>query len=89
MRCYGRMLPAGYHGGHGGRYNQVYSRNPGVELADITEERAERYRAQQKAVKARLRAAPGQVEDRFNPVTDPAVATRPMAPAAEQGQCDR
>ncbi len=59
-----------------GALKQVYSRNPGVELADITEERAERYRAQQKAVKARLRAAPGQVEDRFNPVTDPAVATR-------------
>ena len=54
----------------------AYSRNPGVELADITEERAERHQAQQSAVKARLRAAPGQVEDRFNEHTRDAVATR-------------
>ena len=53
----------------------AYSRNPGIELADITEERAELHQAQQSAVKARLRAAPGQVEDRFNEHTRDAVAT--------------
>jgi hypothetical protein len=53
-----------------------YARNPGVELADITQERAERHQAQQRAVKARLRSSTMQPQDRFNPVTDDAVAIR-------------
>jgi hypothetical protein len=55
---------------------QAYSANPGVELADITEERAERHQAQQSAVKARLRSSTTQPQDRHNPVTRDAVATR-------------
>ena len=54
----------------------AYSRNPGVELADITEERAERHQAEQRAVKARLRSSTMQPQDRHNPVTHDAVATR-------------
>jgi hypothetical protein len=53
-----------------------YAANPGVEAADITQERTERHQAQQNSVRVRLRTAPGQVQDRHNPVTDDAVATR-------------
>ena len=54
----------------------VYARNPGVELARITSERAERHQGQQNAVKARLRSSTMQPQDRHNPVTHDAVATR-------------
>ena len=68
----------------------AYSRNPGVELADITEERAERHQAQQGAVKARLgastRASRGQVQR-----AHPRCRRYPgqWLPAAKQGQGDR
>jgi hypothetical protein len=55
---------------------QVYSQNSGIELAEITNERTDRYRAQQAAVQARLRNSPRQPQDRFNDVTRDAVADR-------------
>ena len=55
---------------------RAYAANPGVELADITQERTERHQAQQRAVKARSRAAPGQVQDPHNDQTRDAVAQR-------------
>jgi hypothetical protein len=55
---------------------RAYSRNPGVELTDITQERAEQHQAQQRAVKGRLRSSTMQPQDRFNDVTNDAVATR-------------
>ena len=55
---------------------QAYSRNPGVELPDITRERTGRHQAEQRAVKARLRSSTMQPQDRHNPVTRDAVATR-------------
>ena len=57
-------------------FKRAYSQNPGVELADITRERTDRYRTEQAAIKARLRANPRQPQDAFNPVTRATVATR-------------
>ena len=55
---------------------QVYNRNPGVELPDITTERTERYRVEQAAIQRRLRNTPRQPQDRFNGVTNDVVATK-------------
>jgi hypothetical protein len=55
---------------------RAYSQNPGVELADTTQERTDRHQAQQRAVKARLRSSTMQPQDRHNDMTRDAVATR-------------
>jgi hypothetical protein len=55
---------------------RFYNRNPGVEKADITQERADRYKSEQAAIQARLRNSKGQPQDRFNDVTKDVVAIR-------------
>lgn len=57
-----------------------YSRNPGVELPEIAQERIDRYADEQAAIKDRLRGGTGQPQDRFNPdITKNVVADKGRA----------